>query len=106
MIISIESNETVENVKLNLGTLMKQKEDAVNGLTSGIAYLFKNNKVTHVNGHGTIKNPTEVVATKQDGSTETIKTKNILIATGSEVSPFPGIDVGSMNLIKLCKFSS
>ena len=75
----------VENVKLNLQTLMKQKEDAVNGLTSGIAYLFKNNKVTHVNGHGTIKNANEVVATKSDGTTETIKTKNILIATGSEV---------------------
>lgn len=85
----------MENVKLNLETLMKQKEDAVNGLTSGIAYLFKNNKVTHVSGHGSIKSANEVVATKPDGSTETIKTKNILIATGSEVTPFPGIEVSA-----------
>lgn len=78
---------------------MKQKEDAVNGLTSGIAYLFKNNKVTHVSGHGTIKSANEVIATKADGSTETIKTKNILIATGSEVTPFPGIEVGVLRSI-------
>lgn len=89
----------VENVKLNLDTLMKQKENAVTGLTSGIAYLFKNNKVTHVSGHGTIKSPNEVVATKADGSTETIKTKNILIATGSEVTPFPGIEIDEQQIV-------
>lgn len=93
---------------------MNFKQTAVKSLTGGIAHLFKNNKVTWVNGHGTItgilrifqftfkKNiwfyliilgKNEVTAKKPDGSTEVLKTKNILIATGSEVTPFPGITV-------------
>lgn len=50
-------------------------------------------QVTQVSGHGKITGPNEVTAIKADGSTEVIKTKNILIATGSEVTPFPGIQV-------------
>ena len=50
-------------------------------------------QVTRSDGHGSIANPNEVHVTKQDGSVESIKTKNILLATGSEVTPFPGIDV-------------
>ena len=52
-------------------------------------------QVRRADGHGSIANPNEVHVTKQDGSVETVKTKNILIATGSEVTPFPGIDVSS-----------
>lgn len=54
-----------------------------------------------IHGHGTITSPNEVTATKPDGSTEVVKTKNILIATGSEVTPFPGITVS--NVLKFVK---
>lgn len=50
-------------------------------------------QVTHINGHGKITGKNEVTALKKDGSTEVVKAKNILIATGSEVTPFPGIQV-------------
>ena len=82
-----------DNVRLNLPVLMKQKEDAVRGLTQGVAYLFKQNKVAHFKGHGTINGKNEVLVTKSDNTVEVVKTKNILIATGSEVMPFPGIEV-------------
>lgn len=72
---------------------MQQKTTAVKGLTSGIAHLFRQNGVTHINGHGKITGPHEVTALKNDGSQEVVRTKNILIATGSEVTPFPGIEV-------------
>ena len=73
---------------------MKQKEAAVKGLTAGVAYLFKSNKVSHFQGFGSIVSPNEVAVTKGDNSAaQVIKTKNILIATGSEVTPFPGIEV-------------
>lgn len=72
---------------------MKTKSNAVGALTGGIAHLFKSNKVTLAKGHGKIKDPNTVSVLKEDGSSEDIKTKNILIATGSEVTPFPGIDV-------------
>lgn len=72
---------------------MQQKQNAVKGLTDGVAFLLKSNKVSRFNGFGSISSPNEVTVTKNDNSKEVIKTKNILIATGSEVTPFPGIDV-------------
>ena len=87
----------VDNVRLNLATLMKQKETAVKGLTQGVAYLFKANKVTHFQGFGSISSPNEVTVTKKDNTQQVVRTKNILIATGSEVTPFPGITVSFRN---------
>ncbi len=82
-----------DNVRLNLPVLMKQKDTAVKGLTQGVAFLFKQNKVTHIQGHGTISSANEITVTKKDQSQQVVKTKNILIAVGSEVTPFPGIKV-------------
>ncbi|KRX57827.1 Dihydrolipoyl dehydrogenase, mitochondrial, partial [Trichinella sp. T9] len=78
---------------LNLAAMMEQKSNAVKMLTGGIAALFKANKVTHMQGHGTITAKNEVTVQKSDGQQEKVKTKNILIATGSEVTPFPGIEI-------------
>lgn len=82
-----------DNVKLNLPVMMGQKEKAVTSLTGGIAHLFKSNKVTRVDGHGMIAGPNLVKAMKPDGTFDEIPTKNIMIATGSEVTPFPGIPI-------------
>ena len=83
----------VGSVSLNLPQLMLQKDTAVKALTGGIAQLFKKNKVTQLTGLGTIVSPNQVKVTKDDGSEETINAKNIMIATGSEVTPFPGITI-------------
>jgi len=61
-------------------------------------------QVTLVNGHGKITGTNEVTAEKADGTKEVIKTKNILIATGSEVTPFPGIEVRSLFQLKSLYF--
>lgn len=55
--------------------------------------------MTHVEGHGKVTGPNQVTAIKADGSEEVINTKNILIATGSEVTPFPGIEVNEQNVV-------
>lgn len=83
----------VQGVSLNLDKLMDAKQTAVNALTGGIVHLFKQNKVTLVKGHGKITGANEVTALKEDGTSEVVRTKNILIATGSEVTPFPGIEI-------------
>lgn len=88
-----------DGVKLNLPKMMEQKSNAVKSLTSGIAHLFKNNKITHVEGHGKITSANEVTAMKPDGSMDVLRTKNILIATGSEVTPFPGIEVDEKQIV-------
>ena len=65
-------------IKLNLPTMMAAKDKTVDGLTQGIAYLFKKNKVDHIEGYGKI-----IDAGTVDVDGKTIKTKNIVIATGS-----------------------
>lgn len=81
-------------VKLNLPTMMARKVDVVTKLTQGIEGLFKKNKVTYIKGHGTItgKNEVTVEGTKY-------ATKNIVIATGSEVSPLPGVAVDEKQIV-------
>jgi dihydrolipoamide dehydrogenase len=78
---------------------MKQKENAVKGLTQGVSYLFKSNKVNHVQGFGKITSQNEVTVTKNDNTQEVVRAKNILIATGSEVTPFPGIEIDEKRVV-------
>uniref|UniRef100_A0AAQ4QCV5 Dihydrolipoyl dehydrogenase n=1 Tax=Gasterosteus aculeatus aculeatus TaxID=481459 RepID=A0AAQ4QCV5_GASAC len=84
---------------LNLEKMMAQKSGAVKALTGGIAHLFKQNKVTHVNGYGRVSGKNQVTAVAEDGSEQVINTKNILIATGSEVTPFPGIQIDEETIV-------
>lgn len=70
-------------VKLNLDTMMTRKNKIVSELTGGIKFLFEKNKITSFEGTGKILSPNEVLVSKNDGSTETLKTKNIVLATGS-----------------------
>ncbi|VDL60864.1 unnamed protein product [Hymenolepis diminuta] len=83
----------LSDVKLNLDEMMAAKRNCVSTLTGGIGHLFKVNNVESVQGVGTITKPNEVTVKKPDGSTEVINTKNILIATGSDVTHFPGITI-------------
>ena len=88
------------DVKLDLEALMTTKSSAVKALTGGIKMLFKNNKVTHLEGHGKITGQNEVSVVAPDGSvSEVINTKNIMIATGSEVTPFPGITMDEEKVV-------
>jgi dihydrolipoamide dehydrogenase len=79
-----------KDVTIDFGQLMKQKEKSVTGLTSGIEFLFKKNKVDYVKGWGKFASPTEIEVDLNQGGKEIIKAKNIIIATGSEPSPLPG----------------
>ncbi|XP_028668347.1 dihydrolipoyl dehydrogenase, mitochondrial [Erpetoichthys calabaricus] len=89
----------ITELKLNLEKMMEQKSSAVKALTGGIAHLFKQNKVTHVEGFGRITGKNQVTAVGSDGSSQVINTKNILVATGSEVTPFPGIEIDETTVV-------
>lgn len=82
-------------VELDLPTMMGRKEKVVLDLTKGIEGLFKKNKVAYVKGKGTVKSATEVLV---DGK-EVLKTKRILIATGSEVTPLPGVKIDEKKIV-------
>ncbi len=77
--------------KLNLAQMMAQKAESVTALTKGIEFLFKKNKVDWVRGRGRIAGPGKVEVTAADGSVSTLAARNIVIATGSEPTPLPGV---------------
>ena len=77
--------------KLNLAQMMAQKAESVTALTKGIEFLFKKNKVDWVRGRGRIAGAGMVEVTAADGSVSTLAAKNIVIATGSEPTPLPGV---------------
>ncbi|MBX7482694.1 dihydrolipoyl dehydrogenase [Qipengyuania qiaonensis] len=74
--------------KLNLDKMHAQRLDAVDGLTKGVAFLFKKNKIDWKQGHATFQDAHTVKV-----GDETVTAKNIIIATGSSVTPLPGIEV-------------
>jgi dihydrolipoamide dehydrogenase len=85
--------------KLNLGQMMKQKDDSVAALTKGVEFLLKKNKATYVKGAGRIAGPGKVEVTGEDGKVTTLETKNIVIATGSEPTPLPGVTVDQKRIV-------
>ncbi len=90
----------VGDVKLNLNIMMGRKEKVVEDLTKGIEFLFKKNKVDYHKGMGRIDKPGSVVVTAENGGgDQTLETKNILIATGSESMPIPGVDVDEKQVV-------
>jgi len=74
--------------KLNLGAMHGQRLDAVKQLTGGIEFLFKKNKVTWLKGLATFQDAHSVKVGK-----DTVTAKNVVIATGSSVTPLPGVEV-------------
>lgn len=74
---------------MNFNQLMKQKEKAVTGLTGGIEYLFKKNKVDYLKGWGKFAGDQSVAIDLNDGKKTEISAKNIIIATGSEPGTLP-----------------
>lgn len=83
----------VSKPKLNLKKMMAHKEATIKSNVDGVQYLMKKNKIKIFHGTGSIAKAGEVVVTDTDGKTETISTKNIVIATGSDVAGIPGIEV-------------
>ena len=72
-------------VKLDLTKMMASKDESVSGLTDGIKFLFKKNKITHIQGFGKITGKNQVTVLNDDND-QVITGKNIVIATGSEVA--------------------
>ncbi|WAC47405.1 dihydrolipoyl dehydrogenase [Asticcacaulis sp. SL142] len=85
--------------KLNLIQMMKAKQDSVNALTKGVEFLMKKNKVTYFVGFGKIEGAGKVSVTAADGKVEQLTTKHIVIATGSEPTPLPGVTVDQKQIV-------
>ncbi len=89
----------VEGLGLDVGAMMGRKDKVVKGLTGGIELLFKKNKVDYVKGWGSIPAVGSVKVALEGGGEETLAAKKILIATGSESTPLPGVETDEMQIV-------
>ncbi|WP_337269349.1 dihydrolipoyl dehydrogenase [Oryzifoliimicrobium ureilyticus] len=83
----------VSGASLNLGKMMAHKDATVKSNVDGVAFLFKKNKIDSFIGTGKIAAAGKVSVTGEDGKVQEIETKNIVIATGSDVAGIPGVSV-------------
>lgn len=81
--------------ELDLAAMMKRKDKIVTSLTRGVGGLFDKNGVDGVRGLGSLTGDGRVRVTASDGSTRILEAKAIVIATGSEVSSIPGVELDS-----------
>ncbi|WP_424628967.1 dihydrolipoyl dehydrogenase [Bradyrhizobium sp. SYSU BS000235] len=85
--------------KLDLATMMKFKTDGVDGNVKGVGFLFKKNKIDPYQGTGRIVSAGKVEVKGADGKTEILETKNIVIATGSDVAKLKGIEIDEKRIV-------
>src|SRR3954467_11205001 len=85
--------------KLDLPAMMKFKDEGVAGNVNGVAFLLKKNKIDAFIGHGRITAPGKIEVTGADGKSQTVETKNIVIATGSDVARLKGIEIDEKRIV-------
>ena len=91
----------VTKPQIDLKAMMAYKQQGIDGNTQGVAFLLKKNKITPFHGTGKILGAGKVEVTGGDGKSQTIETKNIVIATGSDVAQLPGIEWMRRQIVSL-----
>lgn len=89
----------VSSPKIDVTKLLANKNEIVSGLTGGISGLFKKNKITSIEGAAKFLDKNTIEVTKTDGSKEKISALNFIIATGSEVTNLPGVEIDEKVII-------
>ena len=89
----------IDGIKLNIGKMMSNKNKSIQVLTKGVEFLFKKNKVTYFKGKGVLFSKNDIVVYESDNKKNNLKSKNIVIATGSTVASLPGIEINEKNIV-------
>jgi len=89
----------VSKPALDLPTLLRFKDQAVDGNVKGVAFLLKKNKIDAFQGTGRILGTGKVEVKSDDGKTQLVETKNIVIATGSDVAKLKGITIDEKRVV-------
>ncbi|HEX9903759.1 MAG TPA: FAD-dependent oxidoreductase, partial [Propylenella sp.] len=85
--------------KLDLAGMMAHKDATVKSNVDGVAFLLKKNRIDAFHGSGRIAAPGRVEVASADGGTQSVETKAIVIATGSESTPLPGVAVDETRIV-------
>jgi dihydrolipoamide dehydrogenase len=84
---------------VDLAALLKYKQGNVDANVNGVAFLFKKNKIDAFHGTGRITAPGKIEVKAEDGKTQTLETKNIIIATGSDVARLTSIAIDEKRVV-------
>ena len=84
---------------LDLGKMLGFKDEGIKGNVDGVAYLLKKNKIDPFHGVGKILSASQVQVTSGAGETQVLETKNVVIATGSDVARLPGIEIDEKTVV-------
>ncbi len=87
------------SVELDLAGMMGHKDKVVSELTRGVEFLLKKNKAEAIVGEARIASPGKVIVTGKDGAVRELETRHIIIATGSDVAPLPGVTVDEQQIV-------
>jgi dihydrolipoamide dehydrogenase len=90
---------SVSAPKLDLPSMMNFKQQGIDGNVKGVEFLMKKNKVDVISGKGKILGTGKVEVSGSDGKTRTVETKNIVIATGSDVAQLKGIEIDEKRIV-------
>lgn len=88
----------VGNVKLNVKKMSERVAKVVEGITGGVSFLMKKNKITVFHGHGSFKDKNTIIISNEKGQQE-IVAKKVIIATGSKPSSLPGVTIDKKRII-------
>jgi dihydrolipoamide dehydrogenase len=90
---------SVSAPKLDLPSMMKFKQQGIDGNVKGVEFLMKKNKIDVISGKGKILGTGKVEVTGSDGKMQTVETKNIVIATGSDIARLKGIEIDEKRIV-------
>jgi dihydrolipoamide dehydrogenase len=89
----------LNDLKANMPQMIARKNDVVAQNTAGITYLFKKNKIDSFQGVGSFVDKNTIKVTKEDGTSETVTAKNVIIATGSKPTSLPFLPIDKKRII-------
>src|SRR6266436_309842 len=90
---------SVSAPKLDLPAMMNFKQQGIDGNVKGVEFLMKKNKIDVINGKGKILGTGKVEVAGSDGKTQVVETRNIVIATGSDIARLKGIEIDEKRIV-------
>jgi dihydrolipoamide dehydrogenase len=90
---------SVSAPKLDLPSMMNFKQQGIDGNVKGVEFLMKKNKIDVIHGTGKILGTGKLEVSGSDGKRQTVETRNIVIATGSDVAQLKGIEIDEKRVV-------
>lgn len=97
---------SIDSAKSDFPGMIKRSRGVADGMSKGIQFLFKKNKITVLNGNGKLVRGKKVEVTDKDGKVETYSAENIIVATGGRAKELPNLPIDGKKIIEYRKAMS